>query len=125
LIAVAVLALTLSLMGCGGSKQTVVTVTTSTPASTTADSGVEELNLALADSPEWLSDAAIDAAASFVVVMASKDDTPTMGNAYDELANWMNGVTSMTAKRVKEDIALICAAPSAACKPATLQNAAS
>jgi hypothetical protein len=91
-----------------------VTATATAPATTT---GVKQLDLAIGDAPKWLSDAAVDAAVNYVMVTAAGDDTPEMGDRYDELANWLNGETSMTADRVQEDVGMICSAPSAACKP--------
>ncbi len=75
-----------------------------------------ETPLSVADSPKSLSNAAVDAAANFVAVMAFKQDTPEMGRRYDELAKWLNGNSSLTAARVQADIEMICSAPSAQCK---------
>lgn len=100
---VAMLVILLVLGACGGQGDSTTTTTrtvveTSTPAA--------EGEITVGEASAQLQEAAVDAAAAGVVVI-SMDDSPEVGVAYDELADWLNGKTARRPEQIMRDIRIL------------------
>jgi hypothetical protein len=92
--------------GCGGGGED----TASAPTTTVVVTETVTAGMALEDADPALRKSAVDAAAHFIALMGVGKDTAAQGDAYDELAGWLNGDLSLERERVLANIELICEA---------------